>query len=42
MSQTISEFLCGHLVDVNAIGDPKKEWLTYGALRDLSQKVNIA
>ena len=42
MSQTISEFLSGHLPDRKAIGASKKEWLTYGALRDLSQKVNIA
>ena len=41
MSQTISEFLSGHLPDRKAIGASKKEWLTYGALRDLSQKVNI-
>jgi acyl-CoA synthetase (AMP-forming)/AMP-acid ligase II len=42
MPQTISEFLSGHLPDRKAIGASKKEWLTYGALRDLSQKVNIA
>ena len=42
MSQTITEFLSGHLPDWKAIGASKKEWLTYGALRDLSQKVNMA
>ena len=41
MSQTISGFLSGHSSDWKAIGASNKEWLTYGALRDLAQKINI-
>ena len=40
MVQTISSFLSGHTSDSLAIGALNKEWLTYGALRDLAQKVN--
>ena len=40
MAQTISSFLSGHTSDSVAIGALNKEWLTYGALRDLAQKVN--
>ena len=40
MAQTISSFLSGHTSDSVAIGAVNKEWLTYGALRDLAQKVN--
>ena len=41
MSQTISEFLYGHLPEWKAIGALNKEWLTYGALQELAQKVDI-
>ena len=40
MAQTISSFLSGHTSESVAIGAVNKEWLTYGALRDLAQKVN--
>ena len=40
MAQTISSFLSGHASESVAIGALNKEWLTYGALRDLAQKVN--
>jgi len=40
MAQTISSFLSGHTSESVAIGAANKEWLTYGALRDLAQKVN--
>ncbi len=40
MAQTISSFLSGHTSESVAIGAVNKEWLTYGALRDLTQKVN--
>ena len=40
MSQTISSILSGHISDSKAIGALNKEWLSYGALRDLAQKVN--
>ena len=40
MAQTISSFLSGHTSESVAIGALNKEWLTYGALRDLAQKVN--
>ena len=39
MAQTISSFLSGHISDSKAIGALNKEWLTYGALRNLAQKV---
>ena len=39
MSQTISSFLSKHLSASKAIGALNKEWLTYGALRELTQKV---
>ena len=39
MSQTISNFLSDHLSASKAIGALNKEWLTYGALRELTQKV---
>ena len=39
MAQTISSFLSGHISDLKAIGALNKEWLTYGALRNLAQKV---
>ena len=42
MSQTISSFLSEHLSASKAIGALNKEWLTYGALRDLTQKVKSA
>ena len=40
MAQTISSFLSEHISDSKAIGALNKEWLTYGGLRDLAQKVN--
>jgi acyl-CoA synthetase (AMP-forming)/AMP-acid ligase II len=40
MAQTISSYLTGHTSESVAIGAVNKEWLTYGALRDLAQKVN--
>ena len=40
MAQTISSFLSGHTSESVAIGALHKEWLTYGALQDLAQKVN--
>ena len=39
MAQTISSFLSGHISDSKAIGALNKEWLTYGALRNLAKKV---
>ena len=39
MSQTISGFLSEHVAASQAIGASNKEWLTYGALRELSEKV---
>ena len=39
MSQTISGFLSEHLSTSQAIGASNKEWLTYGTLRELSEKV---
>ena len=42
MAQTISSFLSGHTSESVAIGAANKEWLTYGALRDLAQKVNTS
>lgn len=41
MSQTISGLMSGHSPDWKAIGASNKEWLTYGALCDLAQKINI-
>ena len=40
MPQTISSFLSEHLSASKAIGALNKEWLSYGALRELTQKVN--
>ena len=42
MSQTISSFLSKHLSASKAIGALNKEWLTYGALRELTQKVKTS
>ena len=39
MSQTILSFLSDHLSASKAIGALNKEWLTYGALRELTQNV---
>ena len=42
MTQTISSFLSEHLPASKAIGALNKDWLTYGALRELTQKVKTS
>ncbi len=37
--KTIAAFLADHPADLLAIGAPGRDWLTYGALRDLSAQV---
>ena len=42
MSQTLATLIAAHAATAPAIGAPGRDWLTYGALRDLSGEVGAA
>ena len=39
MSRTVSALIANHPAEAPAIGAPDRDWLSYGALRDLSADV---
>jgi len=38
MSNTIADLLANHPAQANAIGAPDRRWMSYGQLRELSEK----